>query len=301
MSVNIFSSLARYADRQEENFLTESFVYLLNVLMQQDNAIAIAILQKICGEKCLLWFSSLNNIIISTQLTTNMGRPDIVIKVDNNKIVFIEVKHDSHLGQTQLERYKNYLINSSYQENQLVLLTRSRHSIRETELAREQFHHVCWYEISGWLSESKFENKTAEYTVHQFLDFLREKEMSMERVSWEYMEGIPAMIKLANMLYTAIAEALPEERVRRTAGWNWMGYYAGDNNSFFIGFRYQDPLKVVFENNGGTNATFGRELSLLNSHFFALSAGQQLECLINFVRQAKIEYLKEYPGTANTT
>jgi hypothetical protein len=299
MSLNIFSSLARYADRQTENFLTESLVYLLNLLVEREQAVSISILKKLCGPKCDLWFSTSASIFITTQMTVTTGRPDIMIVVDSTRIAFVEVKHNSPLGWTQLERYTEHLNISKYAEKQLILLTRSRHSIQETTLARETFHHVCWYEISGWLSESIIADKIAQHIIHQFLEFLRDKEMTMEKVSWEYIEGVPAMVKLANMLHTAIAEALPEEKWRRTAGWSWMGYYVGGNPPLFIGFRYHNPLTVVFENNNGTNASFVRELSLSTSHFFSLSAGEQLECLIGYIRSCYTEYTKENPGISS--
>lgn len=113
--------------------------------------------------------------------------------------------------------------------------------------------------------------------------------MTVEKVEWQYMDGVPAMLKLANMLYTAISEALAEEKCARTAGWSWMGYYVGDG-PLFIGFRYGAPLVVVFENNRGTSPTFSRELELPNAHFFSLSAGEQLECLIKFIKDAHSEY-----------
>lgn len=118
----------------------------------------------------------------------------------------------------------------------------------------------------------------------------------MEKVNWEYMEGVPAMIRLANMLHIAISEALPEMKWKRTAGWSWMGYYVGGSPPLFIGFRYQNPLTIVFENNSGNNATFITDLSLSDVHFFSLSAGEQLECLIQFIKESQVEYLSKYPN-----
>jgi hypothetical protein len=293
MASNIFLSLAKYADRQTENFLTESFVYLLNVLLEQEPSLAQHMIQNLCGDKCKSWFSLSKNIVVTSQITIDTGRPDILIELDKTKVIFIEVKHDSHLGWAQLERYMSHLNNGHYEEKQLVLLTRSRHSIQETTLPQSEFHHVCWYEISGWLSEERFADPVAKHLVNQFLEFLRQKEMTMEKVNWEYMEGVPAMINLANMLYTAIAEALPEEKWRRTAGWNWIGYYIGSNPPVFTGIRYHNPLIITFENNGGTNPSFTRDLPLPQVHFFSLTAGEQLECLIKFTQESYSEYMKE--------
>ncbi len=49
MSKNIFISLAKYADRQEENFLKESFVYLINMILERDHELAINIMQMLFG------------------------------------------------------------------------------------------------------------------------------------------------------------------------------------------------------------------------------------------------------------
>ena len=290
MRANIFSSLGKFADRQEENFLTESFVYLLNTLLGRDNLLAKDLLTKLCGNNCITWFLTSDTILITTQLTIDTGRPDIVISVDNNKVAFVEVKHDSSLGWKQLERYDFHLQSSQYLEKQLILLTRSRHSIQETTLEKKQFHHVCWYEISGWLSEAETKDQIVQYLILEFLGFLKEKEMTMEKIDWEYIDGVPAMMNLANMLGTAVAEALPEAKTKRTAGWNWMGYYIDTGNAIFCGFRYNSPLNIAFENNNGTNPTFIQELDLQKAHFFSLSAGEQLECLINFIQTANSEY-----------
>ncbi|MGC1378440.1 MAG: PD-(D/E)XK nuclease family protein [Anaerolineales bacterium] len=251
-----------------------------------------AILEKLCGEVCTPWFAMSEAITITTQMTIEEGRPDIVIRVGKDRVAIVEVKHDASLGHQQLERYHAHLEKNQYKEKQLILLTRSRHSIQETSLPREQFHHVCWYEISGWLSEAKSDNLVVDYHVYQFLDFLREKEMCMEKITWEYMEGVPAMVNLASMLGTALAEALPEEKSRKTAGWNWIGYYIGEGTDIWVGFRYREALKIVFENQNGNKPSFHNELSLPDKHFFSLSAGEQLECLIKFITETYAAHLQ---------
>ena len=264
-------------------------VYLLNTILEKEEQIGIYILTNLCGENTS-WNSESEEITITTQLSIEGGIPDIVINAGDDKLVLIEVKHDSSLGEGQLESYYTYLDGLLAKDKQLVLLTRSRHSIQETSLDRSLFHHVCWYEISGWLSEANFDDEVVHYLTEQFLDFLKEKGMSMEKITWEYIEGIPAMVNLAIMLERAIAEALPEEEFRRTAGWNWIGYYMGEETDIWFGVRYQDPLKIIFENNRGINPTFQRELLLLEVHFFSLTAGEQLECLIEFARNSFQEY-----------
>jgi len=285
--INLFSTLSRYAFRQEENFLTESLVYLLTLILEREKKIGIEILSYLSGEDTQDWFKNTQTISVSTQFTVDEGRPDIVIELGNNKLIFIEVKHDSGLGAEQLERYHAYLESLADKETQLVLLTRSRHSVQETSLDANLFHHVCWYEISGWLSEADLHDQVAQYLVTQFLDFLKEKEMSMEKVTWEYIQGVPAMISLVNMIGTALSEVAPESSTRKSVGASWAGFYM---DGFFIGFRFNSPLLIVFENDTGNEPTFKRDMYLETVHFFSLNAGEQLECLISFINNSLREY-----------
>ena len=163
--------LSRFAFRQEENFLTESLVYMLNLILEREKEIGLSILANLCGEGFAAGLGNAANISITTQFTVDEGRPDTVIQVDSDKVAFIEVKHDSSLGAEQLERYYSNLMGSKAKDTQLVLLTRSRHSIQETSLDQSLFHHVCWHEISGWLSEADFRDDVTSFLPSNFLNF----------------------------------------------------------------------------------------------------------------------------------
>lgn len=110
---NIFSSLSRYGFRQEENYLTESFVYLLNLLLEKDPTAGGKMLSNLYGDN-LDFIAVGKDVSISTQLTFDDGQPDIAIKVSSEKIILVEVKCDSPLGQDQLVRYYDYLQSLPY-------------------------------------------------------------------------------------------------------------------------------------------------------------------------------------------
>jgi len=114
--------------------------------------------------------------------------------------------------------------------------------------------------------------------------------MSMEKIKWEYIEGVPALVNLTNMIGTAISEALPNEKTRRIASWNWIGYYIGEGTDLWVGIRYNDPLNVIFENNTGNSPTYERNLPLLKLYFFSLTSGEQLESFINFIKNSHVGY-----------
>jgi len=132
MALNLFSSLAKYASTQEENFLTESLVQLISIILKREHEFGLNLLTNLCGVNKKEWFLKLQEIDISTQFSIQEGRPDIIIRDGENGIVFIEVKHDSSLGDLQLERYLSYLTDSPLENKRLVLLTRSKSSIQET-------------------------------------------------------------------------------------------------------------------------------------------------------------------------
>ena len=108
----------------------------------------------------------------------------------------------------------------------------------------EYFHHVCWYGIPGWLSELQLEDEFLMFLVEEFLRFLREKEMNMERISLEFIKGVPAFRNLTNMLKLAVEKAYPELNVRRTIGWDWVGYYLGEDLDIWVGF-YTIPICLL--------------------------------------------------------
>lgn len=291
--MNIFSTLFRYSVYAPENYLTEAFVYLMKELLVREPDVAIALINGLCGFSSKPGFVNASSISCNTQVTLDEGRPDIEIRDDDRLLVYVEVKHNSPLHDGQLEAYKSELLKSGYEETRLILLTRSKQSALDTTLSPDEFHHACWYQIHAFLLSSKVNDKVAEYLIDQFLGFLEEKGMSVKKVSWEYMQGVPSMLNLISMVEAAIEEAIPWVKIKRTGGWNWRGFYVGE---MFCGIRYDEPLLVVVENNGGWKPTFRKDLDLEKKLFFALGQDEQLEMIINFIREG----YQEMPKKAET-
>ena len=122
-SENIFSALAKYNPAADENYLTEAFVFLINALLQQERSVGLEILTQLCVQNNEFSFDVDEDISVSTQETTEQGRPDIKVS-SLDKLIYIEVKHDSPLGHRQLERYKKALGSSNAAIKHVVLLTR---------------------------------------------------------------------------------------------------------------------------------------------------------------------------------
>jgi hypothetical protein len=279
---DIFSSLARAGISSEENYLTESFVYVLKLLLIHQPALGLQIINQLCDLPDQLVDPV--GIDILTQANYQSGRPDIEIRSGSDTLILVEVKHDSPLGFYQLERYYAELQQSGAPQTRLVFLTRSRMAAQSTSLSPEKYVHRCWYQVNDWLINAEITEPVCKHIVDDFLIFLEGKKMSHKKVTWEYMEGVLALNNLIAMLETAVVDLWPKLKTRRTAGWNWKGLYL--DSSVWCWIRYNRPLEVVLENNLGNNPTYKQSLDLLESHFFALSQGEQLECLINFLKTA---------------
>jgi len=285
MDTTIFSTLFKYCTGSDENFLTDSFVYVLKLLLVRSPNEGLMFLNNLCNLPDQDHFDQASAITISTQVTVEQGRLDIEIK-DYRRLVYIEVKHDAALAPNQLEKYLEELHAANYEHYQLVLLTRSRTSALETTLAPTAYHHVLWYQVHENLHALPIQDEVSSFFIRNLLNFLTEKNMSMNRVTWEYMQGVPSLLDLTNTLEEAISEAMPGIRIRKTAGWSWRGFYTYDG--FYIGVRLNIPTLISFEDNLGNHPiSYKRDLDLNQAHFFSLKQGEQYECLINFLRNAR--------------
>jgi hypothetical protein len=239
----------------------------------------------LCSRDHVFQFDDAASIEIATQWRVQSDQPDIWIRTSgNDKLAFVEVKHDSLLGPRQLERYRDRLLVSGAAHTSLVLLTRSRASLVETTLRPEEYHHACWYDVYNWLAAMNSQHELCTYFIHNFMEFLEAKDMSMLNVMPDYQFGIPALNNLMKMLSAALVESAPGVKLKYTGGWNWRGYQV--ERKYFCGVRYDRHLVVVFENNKGNSPTYKQDFDLVRSGFLNLNKDEQFERLIQFLREA---------------
>ncbi|MCK4387898.1 MAG: PD-(D/E)XK nuclease family protein [Dehalococcoidia bacterium] len=296
---NIFSALAKYNSAMDENYLTEAFVFVINSLLQQERPIGIEILAQLCVKNNEFSFDIGEDISVSTQETTEQGRPDIKVS-SPDKLIYIEVKHDSPLGLQQLERYKKALEPSTAAIKHVVLLTRFVIDFEEQE--EKPYKHVRWFEVYNWLANTKVRAKdpVSIYLIESFKSFLEAKQMSIQKVGWEYINGVPALINLINMIEVAIQGA-PLPIYGKSPGWDFRGFYV-ESKEFWCGIYYNNPLIIMFTmmDKKKFNAKLvetpsytvkeGRyrmwfSLQLEDKHFFSLGKDEQLEEITKFVKE----------------
>lgn len=300
-SENIFSALAKYNSAIDENYLTESFVFVINSLLQRERPIGLEILTKLCVENDEFSFDKNEAISISTQETTKQGRPDIKV-FSPDKLIYIEVKYESGLGYQQLERYMKALESSNAATKHVILLT--RYSVDFEEEGRP-YKHVRWSKVYNWLASAKDKAKDSVscYLIEQFMYFLEVKQMSVPKVGWEYINGVHALNNLMDMIKVAIEDASLQINPRAQSR-DYRGYYF-DNVEFWCGIAYAEPLFVKFEIE--YREKFDTQLvkkpsyplkdkdmlqfllRLEDIHFFSLDKDKQLEEITRFVKTAHAE------------
>lgn len=286
MRESIFSTLYKHCSGAEENYLTDAFAYTLRFLLRSAPKDALNCINTVCGLSGSKLYRDPKTIHVTTQVSIDQGRPDMEIR-DDHVLTYIEVKHDSPLSTGQLERYQKQLRAANHPFTQLVLLTRSRISVAETTLSINEYHHIRWCDVYDYLDRITWEDQVCTYIVTSFLYFLQEKNMAMRKVSWEYMQGVPALMYLTQMLGEALATAMPHVSRRRTAGWTWRGFYTA--TGYYVGMNLTQPNGITFQNNLGNAPTYRRDLDFDKAHFFSLTSGDQFECIVSFLQNALAE------------
>lgn len=301
---NIFSALAKYNSATDENYLTESFVFLLNSLLTKERAIGIEVLTKLCFNDDEFSFGKDEAITISTQEVTEQGTPDIKVS-SADKLIYIEVKDCSPVDSGQLKRYKKALESSSADIKRLILLTRFPIDVSEHKGIPDR--DIRWFETHNWLKDTGAQDPISVYLIESFKSFLEGKKMSIQKVEWEYVNGVPAFNNLINMIEAAIKDAKISfhRTYPRAAAWNSKAFWL-ENKRFWCGIYYEEPLVVILKAFNKEDFDRGKvenpsypvkealksiwfQLFLKDIHFFSLDNDKQLEEITKFVKTAYAE------------
>ena len=301
---NIFSTLAKYSLPQDENYLTEAFVFLINSLLVDEKAVGTRILNRLCVEDGEIVFTVGDDIAVSTQYATDLGTPDIKI-FSPDKLVYVEVKDYSPVNATQLRRYKEVLKSSDCGFKRLILLT--RYAVNYEEHKGIPDRQVCWFEVYNWLKSLEPQHAISAYLINAFNSFLEDKRMSIERVTWEYINGMSAFNNLINMIEAAIKDVgVPFYRNRpRAAVWDSKGFWLEDKK-YYCGIYYNAPLTLIFKAFNKKDldtqkvasptypireafASIWFMLQLEDVHLFSLGKDRQLKEITKFISTAYSE------------
>jgi hypothetical protein len=226
------------------------------------------------------------NLVITTQESTEQGRPDLAISQKLDFLFYIEVKDRSGLGWQQLERYYKELKKREETNKQLFLLTRSKMTAHHVSLSREKFTHILWHQVAAWLATLPLQKDVPKYLVKSYVTFLEESQMSLVQIK-NYADGVFNMRRMVELIRFALDEAIPNEHFAYTNPLEkqWIGYYWQPDHNW-LGFYFDKPVILWIEKGGDEEPRPKRSLNLEETHFFDLDSGEQLDALISFIRKS---------------
>jgi hypothetical protein len=301
MSTNdpdIFSTLFRWAHRQNENFTTDAFVYVVRHILKVEPSLGRSFLGWLCLNDATSPVFDNGQLSVCTQWATDEGRPDIRVQNDGF-FGLIEVKKDADLGLDQVQRYETILQNQPQPRKSLVFLT--VYPMPSHIVIKDQHLHRTWDEVNDWLQGHPPSDSVTAFLVGEFGRFLRSQQMTIDAVTNAYIPGVKALRDLVAMLGKACEiSRIPATRGNGTyyQGWwidgdtFWTGVYIGTYQHEVIIFEINQEVAdekacreagwhILEDDNWGTVIDL-RE----RPEFFSLPKSDQLKLLTDFVRNA---------------
>jgi hypothetical protein len=298
---NLLVRLHKWAVRQDENFLTEVFAFLLNHLAESEPEAATEIVARITGGAICLSPQQIRVLEVRTQITGEEGIPDIELRTAQH-FVIIEVKNEAEATQDQLNRYRRLLDQSPVASKGLILLTRYPVNVSGAD------YYLRWYQVAEYLEQEsrKYVFKPAsQFLIDQCLGFLKARNMTMSQVTWELPTGIRSMRTLAEMLAEAAAACGLRASIKGNS--DWIGIFL-DGKLFWAGIVFDSPERLVFgthyanvnpelaealgvgfvyewDSKDGHEWRRDIDLEAEEIHFFARSKASQMQFLEQFLRE----------------
>jgi len=298
---NLLLALVGFAQQQYENFITEVFAHLLRHLLMHDPKVAREVLKKLTGNRLRLDSHTCADVKIDTQTEfPPHGRPDIVIRMPR-QLVIVEVKVDAEVSPGQISRYRKIPPDRGANPSFLVLWTRFEPDLQPED---EPDWAVRWYELAEWLEAAAeyLMQESSRYLCNQFLDFLKERGLTMEHVGRELIPGIQALSNFRAMLDVALKDL----RMKITKGGTGLGVvgwrFQGPPRKlrkFWIGFEYSQPTKLCLYELKGRNSWESvrdpLDMSSEDEPFCELSKKQQIKRLKTFIQSAVTKAKRRRP------
>jgi hypothetical protein len=244
---NLFANLFRWAKRHDENFVTETFAFVLNYLLDNERETGLGLLRWLCfGEEPETSFTQ-SRPQVTLQFRTDDGVPDIRITT-SDMVALVEVKKGSGLGKTQLERYRKILADEKAQVKRLILLTLYPVEFRSN--AERPDRHVTWHQVARWLKEhATIKDPVARFLIDQFTSFLERQRMAIQHVGKEYVTGMEAYARLVAMIRQALDGAGIQIYKKPRGGTRFWVCYVGSKQSrpYCVKIRFAKPTIIRFE------------------------------------------------------
>lgn len=227
-------SVFALSPKKDEPYLTQVFSFLLN----SDNKFCNYVIKNIFG-----LITAGNVFEITPEFAIEGGRPDIVIKCENERIA-IENKIDANFTTNQIGNFKKEF---SY----VFLIYKYLSDPTQASLATNSF---TWYRIYSAIKSyiqtlSDSYDVVNKYLLQQFITYLEETNRGVEQVSWAILDGTRALSNLYAQMTEALERFKGEQKIKRY-GWAGSGaLYTGwklilDDKENFNVYVFYYPFRI---------------------------------------------------------
>jgi len=283
---SLFSALWSKKDIPED-FRTEILSFVLNILSKKGELRSLF-------QKMQISINKFELPEISTQKTTATERFDIFIE-DSDKLIIFENKWDSPTDTNQLIRYDTYLSASLKKDKFLIHLTKDYRPI-DPSLFENKFYKRNWSDVYETLKEFR-----DDIVCEEFLKFLEEEGIAMEKISQEIINGSKSLYNLTKVIERACQE------MRMTHRWGSGGStdggytsqsITGEEGTISVYFRFK-PSKLYFckwSAQGNPypeklpikwNDNYGIYFDFDEYNFFDKNLEKQVGCIKDFIEKFK--------------
>ncbi len=302
---NLFGSLSRWASSQQENFLTESFARLIEILRDTVPDTFADLISFITNGAVDIAGEQSPEVTISTQVSADDSNyPDLEIK-GPDLLIWVEVKDASPMNPDQLARYSKLLEARSVEQKSLVFLSRSTSELPDVPLLAKP---LSWTAIAEWLREAEDWDETraelpvASFVTREFYEFLEEKGMAVEKIGWELIPGVYSLRDLQTMMSETLQTLLSsriwaagshvytgwgiygEESSNRTVAYLFVNYGVPEEIRFSVQNELlKEELQHVWEPHDRDSSRRTLDMTSEEVHFLALSSTSQRRVLHDFV------------------
>lgn len=230
------------------------------------------------------------NPLISTQFSTSSGRNDLVIS-DESIFVIFENKWDSPSYIKQLETYDNYLSSMNDDRRKMLIhLTKGYEKI-DTTIFKNDFKKISWGQVYCILSEIK-----ESYISVEFVTFLKEEGIAMERVSWELINGAKSVFSLTRIIQRACQELGIKHAWISSSSDNTAQcikdmvyvYFLLENSKLYFTVNADKPPTESMNVNLWNNY-FGKYFDFDEHSYFHKSLEEQIAIMKNFINDIILE------------
>ena len=288
---------------KDEPYLTQVFSFLL----ESDRQFCHFLINDVFG---LQLVGVVKEII--PEASVDSGRPDIVLVFENSVRIAVENKIGAGFTPNQLERYKSEF-------DYVILLYQY---LSESEQVNFATKSLTWYSVYS-ITKKYVQNLSDDYDLinkfllDQFIRYLEETNMAIEKVSWEILNGTKSLLNLFAQIKGAFEKLKGNSQIKNygspsSSSW-YMGWKVtlGEDNDFSVYVLYH-PLLIIsgFQDlDDKWASTFKRireihpqwywvdwwhleTLDISKNNFLCLSVDEQVITIIEFLERSIQKYFQ---------